>query len=299
MSLAVAAPVTHFLVKRDSLRHRKRSFGSRFYLHLALLVATVLLSKPFLSRPANYFDRFNTIISADPSTVYQQYMRAQKWLDSQITSGAMPEAEATKIKQENDKIHSRIHSSKNKLLYNRFGDLIDYDQGIDEPSFLMVAGFAAVYVAWFFSACVLTCHALPSGGFLAILLMLLTIFCVEIEARFVSTDLLFSSLLFINESDWAVFEAIRACKQAMVGLVCVVLIIAGMFHGEADNTKTLLRNALRTNAGIVTVLKDDNIKELNIDPDEPLERPGVNLASTLARWVGLFFLVSSIFLRSA
>jgi hypothetical protein len=225
-------------------------------------------------------------------------MRAQTWLDQQAAAGKMDASEAKKMKDENEKIHARIHSAKNKLLYNRFGDLIDYEDSIDEPSFLTVVGFSAVHVVWFMSACMLICYYLPTGAYLTILMVLLTLFCVEVEARFIQTDLLFSTLIFMNESDWAVFEAIRACKQAMVGLVCLVIIIAGVFHGESDNTKTLLRNALRTNAGIVSVLKDENIKELTIDPDEPMSKPGINLAATIARWIGLFVLVSNIFLRS-
>jgi hypothetical protein len=156
-----------------------------------------------------------------------------------------------------------------------------------------------MFTLWFIAAVLLSCSYLPWGGHVTILCLLICLFAVEVEARFVSTETLFGYFLFINESDWSVFEAICALKQAMVGVVCMVIVLAGIFSGPGDATKTLLRNLLRTNAGVITTLKDENIKRVNIDPDEPVSSPGVNLAHVIARSVGFLVLFSSVFLRSS
>ena len=301
IKLVVAAPIVRFLVNKDTTPTRRRlAWSRRWYIQLACLICMSLFSHPFVDRPGNYFDRFNTIVAADPSTVYQQFMRSQVWLDEQVAQGRIKSEDAEKEKLENERIHRRIHSSGNKLLYVKFGDVIDYsDNSVQEPSFLYVAGYAANFAIWFMGAVFLVCHYLPPGGFMSIVLVLITLFAVEMESRFIHTDSLFGYLLFINESEWTVFEAINACKEAMVGIVCAVIILAGLFGDAGDGHKTLLRNLLRTNAGLVTVLKDEGIKEVTMESDEPLSPPGANLPHIIARTVGLLVLFSSVFLKSS
>jgi hypothetical protein len=297
VKLLVGSPIVRFLIKREDMR---RPISRRWGLHVACFITFALLSHPFVNKPPNYFDRFNAIVSADPSTVYQQYMRSQVWLDTQLAQGRMEKEEVDARKSENEKIHKRIHSAGNKLLYVKFGDVIDYAEGsIDEPSFLYVAGLSVNFVAWFMGAVLLVCHYLPPGGFMTIVILLVTLFAIEMEARFVNTDSLFGYMLFINESEWTVFEAVNACKEAMVGVVCGVIVLAGMFSGSGDQTKTLLRNLLRTNAGVVNVLKDEQIKEVTMDPDDPVSPAGTNLPHLIARSVGVFVLFSSVFLKSS
>ena len=258
------------------------------------------MTHPFVDKPLNYFERFNTIVLADPSTVYQQFTRSQLWLDAQLARGTMSNDEVTKQKTENEKIHKRIHSGGNKLLYVRFGDIIDYEElgAIEEPPFLYVTALSANFIVWFMGAVLLTSYYLPTGGLVSVLLMLISLFALEMEARFISPDTMFGYMLFINDSEWTVFEAINGLKQAMPGLVCMIIIVAALFSGPADTTKTLLRNLLRTNAGIVTVLKDENIKQAAIDPDEPVSAPGMNLPTVLARGIGALVLFNGIFLKS-
>lgn len=300
LKLVIAGPLVRFFTMRDQERHKVKPIRSRWYLQAACLISLVLMCHPFVDKPLNFFDRFNTIVSADPSTVYQQFMRGQVWLDQQLANGGMTQDQVERKKNDNERIYKRIKSSSDKLLYIKFGDIIDFNETghIEEPSFLYVTAHALTFVGWMMGAVLMICHFLPPGGHLSILILLICLFAVEMEARFVSTDSLFGYFVIISEAEWPVFEAICAIKEAMVGVICGVIVLSGIFGGPGDATKTLLRNLLRTNAGVVTTLKDENIKQLSIDPDEPVTTAGINLAHVIARSVGALVLLSSIFLRS-
>jgi hypothetical protein len=296
LRLVIAGPIVSALMKQDARKHRQCSLVSRWFFQIASLITLVLIAEPFIDRPMNYFDRFNTVVSADPSTIYQQYMRSQTWLDEQLRTGRLNKDLVNVTKTENEKIYKRISSIGNKLLYVRFGDIIDYADGsMEEPSFLYVTSLSANFIAWFMGAVLLTCYQLPPGGHLSILMLLVSLFALEMESRFISSDTLFGYMRFINENEWTVFEALRAFKEAMPGFVCSVIILASLFSGPGDTTKTLLRNLLRTNAGVVSILKDENLTQVNIDADETVSSPSMNLPHIIAKTVGALVLVNGVF----
>lgn len=301
LRLLIAAPVTRFLVSKDveSLGHRK-PLVKRHFLSLAILLALSLFAYPFTNKVDNYFDRFNTIVAADPSTVYQQYRRSQTWIDSQVESEKLDPEEAALRKAENDEIYKRIKSPVGRLMYIRFGDILDYSKPIEEPSFIYAAGYALNHVVFFISLSVGLCYYLPAGGLVTIFLFLLSIFCLELEARFVAPESLFDYLFFLNANEWTVFEAIEAAKESLVGIVCGIIIVNGVFANDlSEKTRYLIRKVLRTNASIVTVLKDDNIDEVprDTDTDDSLDRPVANIGATVTKVLGLIALVSSVFFR--
>jgi hypothetical protein len=301
LKLVIAAPIVHFLMKRDRANHANRALVSRWYFQLASLITMMLIAHPFVDKPVNYFERFNTIVLADPSTLYQQFTRTQLWIDDMEAQEVITAEEAKRRKTENERIHKRVHPIGNKRLYIKFGDIIDYEQtgSIEEPSFLYVSALSGNFVAWFMGAVLLTCYHLPAGGLLSVLLLLISFFALEMEARYISTETLFGYMIFITDSEWTVFEAINALKQAMPGFVCMVIVINALFSGSGDTMKTMLRNLLRTNAGIVTVLKDENLKQASIDPDEPVSAPGMNLPTLLARGIGALVLLNSVLFISS
>ena len=298
LRLVVGASVTRFLVLKDKPSANK-PLVKRHYLTVAMLIALSLFSYPFIAKPDSYFDRFNTAVTADQSTVYQQVRRAQTWIDQQVGQGSITAEEGASMKAENDMIHKRIHSGTNRQLYIRFGDMIDYSKSIEEPPFLYAAAVSANYVLWFMSATVGVCHYLPTGGKMTILMFLLAIFCVELETRFIHPESVFDYLFFLNKNEWTLFEAINATKEAAVGIVCAVVLIAGAFGGDVSvKTKRLARQALKSNAGLVTVLRDENIKELPPKEEVPADGSDVNIAGMITRVLGLLALFSSVFFKS-
>lgn len=298
LRLAVAAPITRFLIKQDQRRSASStSFIKRIFLHLAILVVIVTFSYPFVSKEPNFFDHFNAVVTADKSTVYQQFRRAQSWIDEQVQEGNIDPEEAASLKTENDRMHSFIHDSGRKLTYMKFGDIVDYNN-FEEPSFLTVTAFAANYSLWIISAVMLLCYYLPAGGILTIFLLLCIFFSVEIESRFIDSEYLFEYAFFVHKNEWTLFELIKAIKQSIVGVICLVIVLAGLFsQNTGTKTKSLARNLLKSNAGIVTLLKDENIKEALIEPDEPMGTNGANIANVIAKGLGFVVLAASIFYK--
>jgi hypothetical protein len=144
----------------------------------------------------------------------------------------------------------------------------------------------------------LLCYYLPAGGLLSIFLVLCVLFSIELEARFIDSDSLFEYIPFVDKNEWTVFEVIKAVKQSVVALVCLVIIIAGLFSDDSGSkTRSHARNLLRTNAAIVTVLKDENLKEAQVEPDEPIGSKGGDIATFIARGIGLLVLVGSLFFK--
>lgn len=298
LRLSVAAPITRFLVKQDQRRSASSSsFAKRSFLHLAILVVIVTFSYPFISKEPNFFDHFNAVVTADKSTVYQQFRRAQTWIDQQVQEGNIDPEEAASQKAENERKHSFIHDSGRKLTYMKFGDIVDYSN-FEEPSFLSATAFAGTYALWIISAVMLLCYYLPSGGILTIFLLLCMLFSVEIESRFIDSEYLFDYVYFVDKNEWTLFELIKAIKQSIVGVICLVIVLAGLFsQNNGTKTKSLARNLLKTNAGIVTLLKDENINEVLIEPDEPTRSNGENIANVIAKGLGFVVLAVSIFYK--
>lgn len=297
--LAVAAPLTRFCIKRDKA-WRNKSILKRIFLHAAILTVILTFSYPFFSREPNFFEHFNATVKADKSTVYQQYRRAQTWLDEQVGKGEMTPEEAGLQKAENERKHSYIHDSGRKFVYIKFGDIIDFSSdNYEEPSFLYAATFAATYTLWIMSAVLLLCYYLPPGALLAIFLGLCVLFCVEIECRFIESDSLFNYVFFVDSNEWTVFEVIRALKESVVSFVCLVITLAGLFsENDGGETKSHVRNLLRTNAALITLLKDENLKEAQIEPDEPIGSKTAKFADFVARGIGLVILVFFLFFKS-
>jgi hypothetical protein len=302
IKLIVAAPLTKFLVKKDvASKGYKRPISSRLSLNIAIIVCLSLSAHPFVSKPANLYEKFNAIVAADSSTVYQQFRRTQTWIDRQMSEGKICAEEGEFKKAENEELFKRIKTPALRQYYTRFGDIIDYSKPIEEPSFMFVAGQAINHVVFFISIVVGLCYYLPMGGLLTIFIFLLAIFCLEIECRFISPESLFEYIFFLNGNEWTIFEAINALKEALVGVVCAVIIANGLFGDSLDaTTKNLIRKVLRTNASIVTVLKDENIMTApkDTEEDDDAGKPRLNFGNMITKAVGLVALFSSVFLRS-
>jgi len=242
-------------------------------LALALLIVAVLLGVPFANKPTNFYEHFNTVSAADPSTVYQQFMRTQVWIDSQVAAGTLESEVGESRKTRNERIHKVLHSGAGRRVYSKFGDILGKSilkKSIDEPSFLFCTGYAMNYVVWMGSVVALTCSFLPQGGLVACILILLGMFCLELEARFMDAQSIYTYFFFLNASEWMPFEILVAMKQAFAGVVVLVVLIATLFVSSTgtERTKANLRNLLKSNAAIVTVLKDPSLTEVNMTKDE-------------------------------
>lgn len=273
-SLVVGVPVVRWLVNRDvkqRTRNPRKSLVKRHSLNLAILIALSLFAYPFVAKPQNHFERFHTIISADPSTVYQQFRRSQVWVEDQVSAKILSPDLGDKLKAENERIHKILHSPTNRNLYIKFGDLLKgSSKSIEEPGFLFCTGYAFNFVLWMGSAVALVGYFLPPGGLLACILILLAMFAVEIESRFVDSESIQDYFFFLNASQWGTFEIIVAMKQAYVGVVCGIVILATLFSTDhqVDKAKVGLRNLLKSNAALVAVIKDPSIVQTNSQPDE-------------------------------
>ena len=300
MGLLVGVPLVRWFGKRDKMS-KGRFFMKRINLHAAILIALYLTLAPFLNKPKNYFEQFNTIVSADYSTVYQQFRRTQTWIEDQVNLGFMDADLGESKIAFNERIHKIIHSPTNRALYLKFGDVLgmgssEIKSGIksgQEPSLLYCAGYAMNFVVWMGSLVALVCGTfLPFGGLLVSILILLAIFCLEVESRYVEASFLF----FLNPNEWATFEVIVAAKQAYAGIVCIIVLLATLTETNlGEKTKVNLRNLLKSNAALVNVVKDTSVTTLTQDHDETYtQNEGFNIHKFVMLVISAIAIVSAL-----
>ena len=124
------------------------------------------------------------------------------------------------------------------------------------------------------------------------------------ETRFIDPSTILTYLFLLPKNEWTPFELIGALKECVVGFTCAVVIIAGMFMRGQEMQKTLylVRQILKGNAAIITLLKDPNIKELPIFDDDGygvIEEDEVNVGSWINRLVAILSLTSFILFRNS
>lgn len=293
-SIVLGGPGVRWLGNRDSGLSRKFAF----------LICVCLVIYPFFAKPTNFFERFNTIVSADTSTVYQQFRRTQTWIDSRVEAGSLDSDIAESKKAHNERIHNVLHSGRTRKLYLQYGDVLGKSilkKSIEEPSFLYCAGYAMNHVVWIGSLIALSCSFLPQGGLMTCILILLGMFCLELESRFIDADSIYTYFFFLNASEWATFEILVAMKQAFAGIVCGIVLIATVYvspHGS-ERTKTNLRNLLKSNAALVAVMKDPAITEFKMQKDEVyLGENDVNINRIIISLISGIAIIAAVFVTS-
>jgi len=304
----VAVPLTRFCVKKDldSVGYRK-GLTRRYWLHAAMAICVIMFSKPFLGKNENFYDKFRVPVDVDESTVYQQYKRIEFSLKSSLEKREISEAEFASKKDEYGLYKSVLMNPTSRAYYMKFGDMMEFDRlkptAASEPNFLAVAGSALNYVAWIASVIFGICYYLPPGGLLTITLYLLAVFSVEMETRFIDSSSALTYLFFLPKNDWTPFELIGALKECVVGVTCLVVIVCGvsMRKQELQKTMYLVRQILKGNAAVITLLKDQNIKEVpNLDDDAyGIDDEEVNVGSWINRIVALISLTSFILFRNS
>ena len=308
LRLVVAVPLTRFCVKKDldSAGYRK-PLSKRYWLHVAVLICLIMLSKPFLGKGENFYDKFKVPVDVDESTVYQQYKRMEFFLKNQFEKGELSDAEFLSKKEEFGLYKAVLMNPTSRAYYMKFGDIIEFDRvkptTVAEPNFLTVTGSALNYVAWIGSVVFGICYYLPSGGLLTIALYLLAMFSVEMEARFIDSSSLLSYLFFLPKNEWTPFELIGALKESVVGVTCAVVIVCGvlMRGQEMQRTMYLVRQILKGNAAVITLLKDPNIQEIPTFDDDgyAVDDEEVNVGSWINRIVAMISLTSFILFRNS
>ena len=311
LETVVAVPLTRFFVKKDlSTGGARKPFGKRLWVHVAITICLIMLTKPFVLKPQeNFYDKLKVPVDVDESTVYQQYKRMEMHLKKLFENGVISETELGDMKEEFAYYKSILMNPTARAYYMKFGDILEFEKSgklssISEPNFLAVAGSALNYVGWIGSVLFGICHYLPRGGLLTIGLFLLGVFAIEMETRFIDPSSILTYLVFLPRNEWTPFELIGALKECVVGFTCAVVIIAGMFMRGQEMQKTLylVRQILKGNAAIITLLKDPNIKELPIFDDDGygvIEEDEVNVGSWINRLVAILSLTSFILFRNS
>jgi len=304
----ISVPLTRFFVQKDT---RSAGFAKpiskRYWLHVAIAISVVMLSIPFLSKEENFYDKFKVPVDVDESTIYQQYKRMEFFLKQKVESKAMSETEFKDLKDEYGFYKTVLMTPTTRAYYNKFGDIMEFDRikpaTINEPNFLAVAGSALNYVAWIASVVFAIGYYLPPGGLMSVALYLLAVFSIEMETRFVDSSSALNYLFFLTRNDWTPFELIGALKESVVGVTCVVVIVCGVFLRGQEMQKTLflVRQILKGNAAVITLLKDPNIKSLPVFDDDGygVVEEEVNMGSWINRIVALVSLTTFILFRNS
>jgi hypothetical protein len=304
LTLVISVPIVKFCIKRDS---RANKITRRYWLWISLLISFSTLILPIGFKPASFYDKLRITTNADESTVVQQWRRMEQFRKDQVTRGVMSEEESEQAKKLYNMYKSVLVSPTNRYLYVKFGDILEYSPGVMpvEPNFMFVVAHASVFYIWVGAAIMALAFFLPQGGLLAISLVLASMFAVEMETRFIDADSIYAYMFFLSKSDWAPFELVQILRGMIVGIVNLVVVIAGVFvtSNRLNNTNTLLKNILRSNAAIVTAIKtapsEGRVLVNDDDETDTMAASDIDIGAVMNKLIAVVSLGSFILFRNS